>query len=144
MCTVRYSSWSRGHGVQSLRRTDRSGAVGTFHAGYSLAFSGGGYLNTTGYDAYLALNGRAGRVVWPGLAPRLHVESPAGRREKDFRLRQTDSYGGAPGEKFVRQFVAAVRGEGAAPTTLADAVRIARVIEAAERSSRTGRFTSVD
>lgn len=117
----------------------RSGAVGTFHASYALAFSGGGYLNAAGYDAYLALNGRAGRLVWPGLAPRLHVELPAGVRERNFRVGETDSYGGAPGESFVRQFIAAVRDECTPPTTLLDAARTARLVEAAEWSAHTGR-----
>ena len=118
----------------------RSGAIGTFHAGYSLAFSGSGYLNAGGYDAYLALNGRAGRLVWPSVAPRLQLELPAARRTQTFRLRETTSYGGAAGEVFIRQFIAAVRGRGAPPTTLADAWRTARLIEATETSARTGRF----
>ncbi len=118
----------------------RSGAIGTFHAGYALAHRGGGYLNASGYDAYLALNGRAGRIVWPGVAPRLQLELPSGQRTRRFRLRETTSYAGAAGEIFVRQFLAAVRGRGAPPATLADAVRTARIIEAAETSARTGRF----
>ncbi|MBP7483442.1 MAG: Gfo/Idh/MocA family oxidoreductase [Lacunisphaera sp.] len=118
----------------------RSGALGTFHAGYALAHSGTGYLNAAGYDAYLALNGRAGRVVWPGVAPRLQLELPSARRTQTFRLRETTSYAGAAGETFLRQFLAAVRGRGTPPTTLADAVRTARLIEAAATSARTGRF----
>ena len=121
----------------------RSGAVGTFHAGYTLAFAGGGYLNASGYDAYFALNGRAGRVVWPTVAPRLHVELPADSGDKRYRLRETSSYAGAYGEAFVRRFIAAIRGGGAPPATLADALRTARVIEAAEASARTGRFTRI-
>lgn len=121
----------------------RSGAVGTFHAGYALAFSGGGFLNAGGYDAYLALNGRAGRIVWPALAPRLRLELPSGVRRESFRLRATDSYAGGYGEKFVRQFLTAIGGKGQPPTTLNDALRTARVIEAAEFSARTGRFAHV-
>jgi predicted dehydrogenase len=121
----------------------RSGAVGTFHAGYALAFSGGGYLNASGYDAYLALNGRAGRVVWPGVAPQLRAELPSGVGVKKFRVRETSSYAGAYGESFIRQFLAAVRGESESPATLADALRTTRIIEAAETSARTGRFTRI-
>jgi len=121
----------------------RSGAVGTFHAGYALAFAGSGYLNAGGYDAYLALNGRSGRLVWPGVVPCLAVELPSGMRKKSYRLRETTSYAGAAGERFVRQFIAAVRGEAAPPSTLADALRTAQIIAAAERSARTGRFTLV-
>lgn len=125
-----------------------SGAVGTFHAGYTLAYSGAGYVNAAGYDSYLAFNGRAGRVVWPDLNPRLHLETPpaAGQpaiREETFDLPASTSYGGAGGEDFFRQFFAAIQGRGAPPTTLADALRTARVIEAAAESSRTGRFVRV-
>jgi len=126
-----------------------SGTVGTFHAGYTLAFSGSGYLNRTGYDSYLGFNGRAGRVVWPDLNPKLYVESapatpgaPAGR-EESFPLPESSAYGGTFGETFFRQFIAATQGRGAPPTQLADALRTARVIEAAEESARSGRFVTV-
>ncbi|WP_414663936.1 Gfo/Idh/MocA family protein [Horticoccus sp. 23ND18S-11] len=121
----------------------RSGAIGTFHAGYALAFSGRGYLNPTGYDAHLAITGRAGRIVWPDLAPRLHVELPARARSRTFQVKATNSYAGSYGDRFVRQFVAAIRGQRQPPATLADALRTARVIEAAESSAQTGRFTRV-
>ena len=126
-----------------------SGTVGTFHAGYTLAFSGSGYLNRTGYDSYLGFNGRAGRVVWPDLNPKLYVESapatpgaPAGR-EETFTLPESSAYGGTFGETFLRQFIAATQRRGEPPTQLADALRTARVIEAAEESARTGRFVRV-
>ncbi len=126
-----------------------SGTIGTFHAGYTLAFSGAGYLNRAGYDSYLGFNGRAGRVVWPDLNPRLYVEAaptgpdqPAGR-EETFTLPESPAYGGSFGETFFRQFIAATRGQGTAPTDLTDALRTARVIEPAEESARTGRFIRV-
>jgi predicted dehydrogenase len=86
--------------------------------------------------------------VWPDLKPRLQIESApaAGQspaREPSFDVPASTSYGGAGGEDFFRQFIAATQGRGAPPTTLADALRTARVIEAAEESSRTGRFISV-
>lgn len=118
----------------------RSGAIGTFHAGYALAFSGSGYLNASGYDAYLALNGRAGRLVWPGVAPRLQLELPFSKRTQTYRLRKTTSYAGPAGERFIRQFIAAVRGRGAPSATLADAWRTARIVEASKHSARVGRF----
>ncbi|MEO6873984.1 MAG: Gfo/Idh/MocA family oxidoreductase, partial [Opitutaceae bacterium] len=126
----------------------RSGAIGTFHAGYTLAFSGEGYVNLAGYDSYLGFNGRSGRIVWPDLNPHLLIESsrtgasPA--REEFFAAPQSTSYGGAGGEDFFRQFFAAMQGKGSPPTTLADAVRTARIIEAAEQSASSGRFIPVD
>lgn len=125
----------------------RSGAIGTFHAGYALAHSGSGYLNSQGYDAYLACNGGEGRVVWSSISsPKLHIESPQGRppvREKAFRQRASTSYGGAVGEDFVREFLAAIHGAGVSPATLVDALRVAEVIEATQLAARTRRLTKV-
>ncbi len=126
----------------------RSGAIGTFHAGYALAFSGGGYVNMAGYDSYLAFNGREGRIVWPDLTPRLQIESraPAGAspaRDEVFAMPPSTSYGGMVGDLFFRRFFAAMGGAGRPPTTLADAVRTARLIEAAEQSAREGRLVRI-
>jgi predicted dehydrogenase len=126
----------------------RSGAIGTFHAGYTLAYSGEGYVNMAGYDSYLGLNGRDGRIIWPDLDPWLLIETaPAPgaspRREEVFALPPSSAYGGAAGEEFFRQFIAATQGHGAPPTTLADAARTARIIEAAEESSAHGRLVRV-
>ena len=127
----------------------RSGAIGTFHAGYTLAYSGQGYVNLAGYDSYLGFNASAGRVVWPDLDPHLIVERPPGpgespRREETFSVPASTSYGGLAGEGFLRQFIAAMHWKCPPPTTLADAVRTAWIIEAAEVSSRTGRFVPVE
>jgi len=127
----------------------RSGAVGTFLAGYTLAYGGEGYLNRAGNDSYLGVNCQHGRVVWPDLNPRLSIESPpsdgrAAVREESFALAPSPAYGGPAGEAFFRQFIAAVSGRGLPPTSLADAVRTARIVEAAERSSRTGQFIPLD
>lgn len=127
----------------------RSGALGTFHAGYTLAFSGGGYVNLAGYDSYLAFNGREGRIVWPDLTPRLQIESrpPPGAspaRDEVFTLPASTSYGGVAGEVFFRRFFAALEGRGTPPTTLADAVRTARIVDAAEQSTREGRFVRIE
>lgn len=126
----------------------RSGAIGSFHASYSLAFSGQGYVNAKGYDSYLAFNGRQGRIVWPNLDPQLQIEAPPQEgqpaiREQSFTLPDSKSYGGVFGEVFIRWFIAATQGRAAPPATLADALRTARVIEAAELSSQTGRAVSV-
>ena len=126
----------------------RSGALGSFHAGYTLAYSGEGYVNLSGYDSYLAFNARGGRVVWPDLKPRLLIESPPtpqqpAVREENFTVPASTSYGGKGGEDFIRQFVSAVQGQGLPPTTLHDAIRTARTIEAAEESERTGRIIRI-
>jgi predicted dehydrogenase len=126
----------------------RSGATGTFHASYSLAFSGQGYVNAKGYDSYLGFNGQRGRVVWPNLDPVLQIEAPprtgqSAIRQESFTLPESNSYGGVFGEVFIRWFIAATQGRAAPPATLADALRTARVIEAAELSAQTGRAVKV-
>ncbi|MBI4622243.1 MAG: Gfo/Idh/MocA family oxidoreductase [Verrucomicrobia bacterium] len=119
----------------------RSGAVGTFHAGYALAFSGGGYMNPAGNDSYLACNGRDGRLVWPSQqVPQLHIES-AGRRpirDKTFRFGAGLTGAGFCREAFVRQFVGAMRGENESPAPLSAALRTALIIEAAAQADRSG------
>lgn len=126
----------------------RSGAVGTFHAGYTLAFSGQGYVNLAGYDSYLGFHGRGGRIIWPDLESRLLVERAresgnAPMAEERFPNPPSTSYGGAAGEAFFRRFFAAIAGKGPAPTTLDDALRTARIIEAAEESSSRGRTVRI-
>ena len=125
-----------------------SGAVGTFHAGYTLAYSGGGYVNASGYDSYLGFNFERGRIVWPDLDPHLQIERPpaAGQPPKQtvsFELPSSSSYGGSGGEVFFRQFIAATQGEGQPPTTLSDALAVAHVVESAQRSNGSGRLESI-
>lgn len=126
----------------------RSGALGSFHAGYTLAHHGTGYVNQKGYDSYLGFNARNGRVVWPDLDPRLQIESPSEsdgspHRETVFDLPASNSYGGSYGEGFFRQFIAATQGASDPPTTLADAFRTARVIEAAAESALSKVFVKI-
>lgn len=131
--------------VITLALRFRSGAVASFHAGYMLTLSGGGYM-ASGYDSYLGIRGLAGRVAWEPTAkpPRLLAESStaawygAPRREFVYDLRDTPSYGGGIGEDFVRAFLRAAQGYGAPPTTGYDAWQVARIVEAAYQSSREG------
>lgn len=127
-----------------------SGAVGTLHAGYMLGMSGGGYHNAAGYDTYVGVNGRLGRVTWAsnGTPSRIEVESShprwasAPRRTFHYSFPDSPAYGGASGEAFLRAFINACLGEGEPLATAEDAVRVARVIDAAYASSRTGRRVS--
>jgi predicted dehydrogenase len=127
----------------------RSGAVGTLHTGYLLAGRGGGYRNPAGFENYLACSGRKGRLVWRGMKSRtLQVETgpdgPApGLRRMRFQVPPSDSYGGAIGERFMRQFIAALHGKAKLPATLDDALRVIRLVEAAQRSARTRRHQPV-
>ena len=125
-----------------------SGAVGSLHAGYMLALSGGGYHNKTGYDIYVALNGRLGRICYTGTGSpeaTLYLETThpawagAPRRTTHYTPTESAAYGGVAGELFVRAFLRSAQGQGAAPTTGEDAWHVARIVDAAYLSSRSGR-----
>jgi predicted dehydrogenase len=131
--------------VLSLRF--RSGAVGSLHAGYMMALSGGGYHNKAGYDTYAGFNGRLGRISWSssGSPTKLVAESThpawanAPWRTLDFTLGESPAYGGVSGEQFMREFILAAQGQAEPPTTGYDALQVARVVDAAYASSQSGR-----
>ncbi|MCC9075572.1 Gfo/Idh/MocA family oxidoreductase [Litorilinea aerophila] len=135
--------------VLSLRF--RSGALGSLHVGYTLALSGGGYHNSRGYDTYFGVNGRLGRLYWtaPGAPTELYAETThpdwadAPQRHQQFTLGASPAYGGVYGEIFIRRFIQAAQGQGTPLTRGEDALRVARVIDAAYESSRTGRRIAI-
>ena len=138
--------------VLSLRL--KSGAVASLHVGYMLALSGGGYHNPAGYDTYIGINGRLGRVHWsaPGSPSEINVESVhpawagAPQWSSKFQHGTSPAYGGKAGEAFIRSFVLAAQ-QGAEPAPAAndlrmptgeDALIVAKVVDAAYASSRSG------
>ena len=137
--------------VAALSLGFASGAVGTFHAGYMLAMSGSGYHNAVGYDTYVSVNGRLGRITYSsnGTPNSIYVESAhpswasAPRRTFTYTFGESPAYGGASGESFLRAFIRACQGEGEPLATGADAVRVAKVVDAAYESSRSGRRVEI-
>jgi predicted dehydrogenase len=133
--------------VAALSLRFSSGAIGSLHVGYTLALSGGGYHNPRGYDVYAGFNGRSGRMYWTstGAPTHLFVESSHERwrdapfREFTYTIGQSSAYGGTIGEEFIRQFIQAAQGVDDPPTTGQDALQIAKIVDAAYRSNRTGR-----
>lgn len=133
--------------VATLSLRFRSGAVGSFHAGYMLALSGSGYHNKAGYDTYGSFNGQLGRITWSstGSPTKIYAESThpawAGAPQRVFELPLAESpaYGGVSGERFVRDFIRAAQGQGEAWTSGMDALHVARIVDAAYESNRTGR-----
>lgn len=131
--------------VLSLRF--RSGAIGSLHVGYTMALRGPRQGDAPIYDSYVGFNGRLGRMHWAtNLIPdTLHVESAheawasAPRRQFHFTLGASPAYGAVAGENFVRGFLQAAQGRGDPPVTGEDALRVARIVQAATESSRTGR-----
>ena len=132
--------------VASVSLRFRSGALGSLQAGYQLAMSMEGYTGAN-YDTYVGFRGTEGRVYWnpTDQPPRLQVESSredwrsAPERTFAFTLPEVEGYGGAYGLAFLEQFLQAARGEGEPPATGEDALRVARIVEAAYESSATGR-----
>lgn len=129
----------------------KSGAVASLHVGYVLSLSGGGYHNPTGYDNYVGINGRLGRVHWnsTGVASELRAESAhpdwarAPQRTYQHVIGTSPAYGGKTGEAFLRQFIQAAQ-EGTTPwATGHDALMVARVVDAAYESSETGKRVEI-
>ena len=129
----------------------RSGAVGSLHAGYVMAFSNWGANKMSSNDIYEAFNGRCGRIYWhrTDLPARLHIESTLAEWQGapiwEFEPSVADSpaYGGVYGEAFMRDFIRATQGEGQVPASGRDALQAARIIDAAYESSRTGHRVEV-
>lgn len=123
-----------------------SGALASLHAGYMLALSGGGYHNSSGYDVYTGISGRLGRMTWnaAGQPTEMAVETThpawagAPRRTFHYEYGVSPAYGGVYGEEFIRSFILDAQGQGSAFTAGADALRVARIVDAAYESSRTG------
>lgn len=137
--------------VAALSLRFASGAVGSLHVGYTLALSGGGYHNKAGYDVYAGFNGRDGRMFFnsagaPGefqAESRHHAWRDAPSRRFAYTLGDSPAYGGTAGEEFIRDFLRATQGLGPPPATGADALQVARIVEAAYESGRTGRRIDV-
>lgn len=135
--------------VLSLRL--KSGAVASMHVGYVLSLSGSGYFNPAGYDTYVGINGRLGRVHWnaPGAPTEYKAESShpdwasAPQWGGNFVAGTSPAYGGKAGEGFMRDFIqAAQEGRSFRPSG-DDALMVARVVDAAYESSRTGQRVEI-
>lgn len=135
--------------VLSLRL--KSGAVASLHAGYILSLKGSGYSNPAGYDTYVGINGQLGRVYWssPGGTSEFQAESVhpdragAPQWSGKYVLGTSPAYGGKAGEGFVRDFIRACQEDTLAWTSGEDALIVARVIDAAYESSKTGRRVEI-
>jgi predicted dehydrogenase len=132
--------------VATLSFRFRSGAMGSLQAGYQLAMSKPGYTGPT-YDSYIGFRGAEGRLFWNPVEkpPTLQVESAmdawkdAPARTFNYTLPELDCYGGAFGIAFLECFFRSAMGDGDPPASGRDALKVARVIEAAYESSDTGK-----
>lgn len=132
--------------VATLSMRLRSGALASLHAGYMLARSGSGYHNKSGYDTYVGINGRLGRITWSstGQPTEIRVETThpdwasAPQRTLKYEYGASPAYGGVYGEQFMGDFIKAAQGCGSAPASGSDAFQVARVVDAAYESNRSG------
>ncbi len=138
--------------VATLSMRFGSGAIGSLHTGYTLAVKGPQYGDTAGYDTYIGVNGRDGRLYWSasGVPNRLTVESThpswadAPIKVTDYTLGKSPAYGAVAGEGFIHDFIRAAQGEGDVPASGRDALQVARIIDAAYESSETGRRIDIE
>lgn len=122
------------------------GTIGTFQAGYLLPLSGSGYTGAS-YDTYIAIKGSLGNVSWnPTEESSLRIESAldswssSPQREIKYNIAKSKAYGGVYGIQFMRTFVDAVlTDEVEPPSTGYDALKVLQIIEAAYKSSQTGK-----
>jgi predicted dehydrogenase len=130
----------------------KSGAVASLHAGYILSLSGSGYTNPAGYDTYIGINGRVGRIHWssPGAPSELNVETVhpdwagAPQWSSQFVAGTSPAYGGKSGEGFMRHFIQSAQHGTPQWVTGEDALMVARVVDAAYESSRTGKRIEIE
>jgi predicted dehydrogenase len=138
--------------VAALSVRFRSGAVGSLQAGYVMAFRNWGENKVPGNDIYEGFNGQLGRIFWnpTETPPRLHIESTveewrdAPIWEFDPTVAASPAFHNVYGEEFMRGFIRATQGEGEAPASGRDALQVARIVDAAYESSRTGRRVDIE
>ena len=125
------------------------GAMGTIHAGYHQA---GPLPEEMGgnNDSFIAVRGTRGyaRIDSAGAASYGMFSdadgwASGGYQEHTFNEPPSTAYGGAAGEEFVMGHLNASRTGGEAPTSIAAAVHVLEVIDAAVESSATGRAVRI-
>jgi predicted dehydrogenase len=115
-----------------------NGMVGSLHTGNFLP---------SGNEIYFGLRGSTGAVTWNPDDERCTIRSThpsweaAPERTFSMPAANLGGYGGA-GQRLMRAFAAAIRGEGASGYSIDDAITSLQIIEAAHEAARTGRTVS--
>ncbi|WP_122091207.1 Gfo/Idh/MocA family protein [Halalkalicoccus subterraneus] len=134
----------------TLQFETSTGALGTLQCGY--------YLSEALYDTKLDIYGTAGRSSWDPMGREfgfdgtttLELDDASGEwastphRTITHEYDPTPGYGGAWGREFVESFFDACDGDGDPPVTLADALVVLRILDAAYESAETGRWVDVE
>ncbi|HID55420.1 TPA: Gfo/Idh/MocA family oxidoreductase [Candidatus Poribacteria bacterium] len=114
-----------------------SGAVASLDISYSAAY---------GYDLFVQVRGTEGVISWrPQMNGPSVIEIARGRERDVMEIEEgrIKGYGGVWGVKFLRDFLKAIEEDSRPPITGEDGYRALKVVEAAYKSSREGRFVEV-
>ncbi len=131
--------------VGSLTLRFGQGAIGSLQLGYQLALSQSGYHGGS-YDGYFCIRGKDGQINCDIYSdpPVLQVESISKdweenpQRRFEYELPETDGYGGSIGLSTIEQFIRSLDGDGEPVATGRDALKMARIVEAAYESNGSG------
>jgi len=116
-----------------------NGMIGSLHTGYFT--SGDGEIS-------FGLRGSEGWAKWEEADKAVTIKSThpdwAGAPKRTFQMPTAEVGGyGAEGLALIRQFAAAIRGEGSSGYTVEDAIRSLQIIEAAHESAATGQTVTL-
>lgn len=134
----------------TLQVETRNGALGTLHCGY--------YLGEGLYDTQLDIYGDEGSSSWDPMGRQfgfddettLELDDTSGEwastphRTITHDYDPEQGYGGSWGRSFVQSFFAACDGNGDPPVTLADALAVLHIVDAAYESADDGGWITVD
>lgn len=133
----------------TLQLETSDGALGTLQCGY--------YLGDGLYDTKIDIYGNDGRSAWDPMGRKfgfqdetaLELDDTSGEWESTPHRTVTHDYdpepgyGGAWGRAFVEKFFGACDGEREPPVTLADAMEVLRILDAAYESAEAGKWVDV-
>ena len=117
-----------------------NGMIGSLHAGYFTPGDG---------EVSFGLRGSTGWAKWEEAEKAVTIKSlnpawaSAPQRKFDVPTADIGGYG-AEGRAAIRQFAAAIRGEGSSGYTVDDAIKSLQIIEAAHESAQTGRTITLE
>ena len=126
------------------------GALATIHAGYMIQGGSKGDILPS-YDVPFGLRGTLGRI-WLESGPgdtKLTLQSVApgwdhaGHHTFSYTMHGSEAYGGRYGIDFVRAIFRAALEGGKPPVTGEDALKVLQIVEAAYKSSETGRTVTL-
>jgi predicted dehydrogenase len=133
--------------IASVHLRFQKGTLATLHTAYVLPISKSGYKDGI-KDSYIAIYGTLGNIVWQqpmSGSNKISMESvhPEFRSEPQqvlsYHVPESDAYCGAFGLELLKEFIKAARTGEVPPATGFDAMKDLQIIEAAYRSTESGK-----